>query len=279
VNAAAQKWGVDPGTLTAQLYHESGYNKDAVSPAGAKGIGQFMPATAKQYGIDPSDPNQSIDAAAHYVSDLQKKYNGNPQLALAAYNWGPGNVDKWLNGKQGWQMPQETQDYVRNITGKPIQNPNVPSQGAAAMEAAIPGQGFVPPPGQPFGGLPDRSVFSQGSLADALKQPVPPAGTMENAKGQVNATFNAQEGQKAAQEAMKPTPAPAPPKPVPASASPVPQQNQQQQQASPFNFNQMNPQMQKLWNYMLLRTLMPQPQFRNVGYDPWAVYRLSKEGY
>src|SRR5215207_10050123 len=80
------------GLLAAQLMAESGFNPRAVSPTGALGIAQFMPATARSYGLrDPFDPVASIDAQAHLMSDLLRQFHSVP-LALAAYNAGPGAV-------------------------------------------------------------------------------------------------------------------------------------------------------------------------------------------
>ena len=89
---SASRWNVSPGLLAAQLMAESGFNPRAVSPAGALGIAQFMPATAGSYGLrDPFDPVASIDAQAHLMSDLLRRFHSVP-LALAAYNAGPGAV-------------------------------------------------------------------------------------------------------------------------------------------------------------------------------------------
>jgi hypothetical protein len=89
---SASRWNVSPGLLAAQLMAESGFNPRAVSPAGALGIAQFMPATARSYGLrDPFDPIASIDAQAHLMSDLLRQFHSVP-LALAAYNAGSGAV-------------------------------------------------------------------------------------------------------------------------------------------------------------------------------------------
>jgi hypothetical protein len=89
---SASRWNVSPGLLAAQLMAESGFNPRAVSPAGALGIAQFMPATARSYGLhDPFDPIASIDAQAHLMSDLLRRFHSIP-LALAAYNAGGGAV-------------------------------------------------------------------------------------------------------------------------------------------------------------------------------------------
>jgi hypothetical protein len=89
---SAARWNVSPGLLAAQLMAESGFNPRAVSPAGALGIAQFMPATGPTYGLrDPFDPIASIDAQAHLMSDLLRQFHSVP-LALAAYNAGSGAV-------------------------------------------------------------------------------------------------------------------------------------------------------------------------------------------
>jgi hypothetical protein len=89
---SASRWNVSPGLLAAQLMAESGFNPRAVSPAGALGIAQFMPATGRSYGLrDPFDPIASIDAQAHLMSDLLGRFHSVP-LALAAYNAGAGAV-------------------------------------------------------------------------------------------------------------------------------------------------------------------------------------------
>ncbi len=89
---SASRWNVSPGLLAAQLMAESGFNPRAVSPAGALGIAQFIPSTARSYGLrDPFDPAAAIDAQAHLMSDLLRQFHSVP-LALAAYNAGSGAV-------------------------------------------------------------------------------------------------------------------------------------------------------------------------------------------
>jgi soluble lytic murein transglycosylase-like protein len=90
--AAAARWNVSAGLLAAQLEAESGFDPGAVSPAGAQGIAQFMPATAAAYGLrDPFDARAAIDAQAHLMADLLARF-GSVELALAAYNAGPAAV-------------------------------------------------------------------------------------------------------------------------------------------------------------------------------------------
>ncbi len=90
---SAGRWNVSAALLAAQLMAESGFDPDAVSPAGAQGIAQFIPSTAASYGLtNPFDPVAAIDAQAHLMSDLMEEF-GSPALALAAYNAGPGAVE------------------------------------------------------------------------------------------------------------------------------------------------------------------------------------------
>jgi transglycosylase-like protein with SLT domain/D-alanyl-D-alanine carboxypeptidase-like protein len=91
---AAARWNVSAALLAAQLMAESNFNPYAVSPAGARGIAQFIPSTAAAYGLrDPFDPVAAIDAQAHLMSDLLRQFGGAPALALAAYNAGPAPVE------------------------------------------------------------------------------------------------------------------------------------------------------------------------------------------
>lgn len=106
-----QHFGLPPGLLAAVQQTESGGDPNAVSPKGALGAYQFMPATAAQYGIDPLNPDQAAQGAAHMYSDLLKKYNGDLPSALAAYNEGQGNLDH--NGLQN--APPETQGYINKV--------------------------------------------------------------------------------------------------------------------------------------------------------------------
>lgn len=108
---SATRWNVSAALLAAQLMAESNFNPFAVSPAGAQGIAQFIPSTAAAYDLDdPFDPKAAIDAQAHLMSDLIRQF-GSPQLALAAYNAGPGAVEAC-----GCASPYpETQAYVSRI--------------------------------------------------------------------------------------------------------------------------------------------------------------------
>jgi len=90
---------------------ESGYQAKAVSPKGAIGLMQLMPATARELGADPNDPEQNVDAGTRYLRDLLLKYDNHAYHALAAYNAGPGAVDKY----HGVPPYRETQNYILNV--------------------------------------------------------------------------------------------------------------------------------------------------------------------
>ncbi|MFL5896198.1 MAG: transglycosylase SLT domain-containing protein [Thermoleophilaceae bacterium] len=111
--AASTRWNVPVDLLAAQLDTESNFNPFAVSPAGARGIAQFMPGTANAYGLaNPLDGAASIDAQAHLMHDLLARYK-TAALALAAYNAGSGAVDRY----HGIPPFAETQGYVARVLG------------------------------------------------------------------------------------------------------------------------------------------------------------------
>jgi hypothetical protein len=110
---AASRHGVDASLLAAVAQQESSFNSSAVSPAGAQGLMQFMPATAAGLGVNALDPSSAIDGAARYLSNLTKQF-GSTELALAAYNAGPGTVTRY----GGVPPYPETQNYVRAVMSK-----------------------------------------------------------------------------------------------------------------------------------------------------------------
>ena len=111
VDNAARKYGLPPAFVRAVVAVESGYRPDAVSPKGAIGLMQLMPATARELGADPTIPEQNVDAGTRYLRDLLLKYDNHTYHALAAYNAGPGAVDKY----HGVPPYRETQNYILNV--------------------------------------------------------------------------------------------------------------------------------------------------------------------
>jgi soluble lytic murein transglycosylase-like protein len=109
---AAKRNELDPALLSAVIGQESGFQPRAVSSAGAIGLMQLMPETARELGVrDPFDPAQNVDGGAKYLRTLIDRYHGRLDFALAAYNAGPGAVDKF----GGVPPYPETQAYVKNI--------------------------------------------------------------------------------------------------------------------------------------------------------------------
>lgn len=115
---AAARYGVPSQIAMEVAVQESGLNPNAVSPAGAQGVMQLMPATAAQLGVsDPFNPQQNVNGGVQYLSQLYAKY-GSWDLALAAYNWGPGNVSSALTTNPSDPLsiaPAETQNYVSSV--------------------------------------------------------------------------------------------------------------------------------------------------------------------
>jgi soluble lytic murein transglycosylase-like protein len=144
----ARAFGIDATIAYFQIEAESAFNPRAVSSAGAKGIAQFMPATAAGYGLsDRFDPVASMNAWGRYMTDLLNRFNGDYAASLAGYNWGEGRVDTARNRYgSNWlsHAPTETQNYVAKIL----------SRAAQAAPAGV----------APIYQIPDEDPFGTGPL-------------------------------------------------------------------------------------------------------------------
>ena len=110
IAAAAARYGVDQNLVRAVITAESDFDPHTVSRAGAMGLMQLMPETAAELGVsDPFDPAQNIDAGTRYLAMLLERFEGDEAKALAAYNWGPGNVEA------GRPLPAETRTYLERV--------------------------------------------------------------------------------------------------------------------------------------------------------------------
>ncbi|QQZ08206.1 lytic transglycosylase domain-containing protein [Heyndrickxia vini] len=113
IQKASEKYNVPAKLIKSVIQHESSFNSNAVSSAGASGLMQLMPSTASSLGVtDVFDPEQNIFAGSKYLKNMLDRYDGDIKLALAAYNAGPGNVDRY----GGIPPFKETQNYVKNIS-------------------------------------------------------------------------------------------------------------------------------------------------------------------
>jgi soluble lytic murein transglycosylase-like protein len=114
VGQNAATWQVDPSLVKAIIANESGFNANATSKVGAQGLMQLMPSTAASVGVrDSYDPGQNVAGGTRYLKGLLDRFNGDVRLAVAAYNAGPGAVEKY-----GDVPPYaETQNYVQNVLG------------------------------------------------------------------------------------------------------------------------------------------------------------------
>ncbi|MEF3304659.1 lytic transglycosylase domain-containing protein [Paenibacillus sp. GYB003] len=122
VEQASERHGVEPELIKAVIHSESSFDRTAVSSAGAKGLMQLMDRTSADLGVsDPFDAAQNIEGGTRYLAGLLRKYGGSEAVALAAYNAGPGRIDRLgirsdadLREKLHL-LPVETQQYIRNV--------------------------------------------------------------------------------------------------------------------------------------------------------------------
>ena len=136
IENAAKAQNLPTAFLTRLIWQESSFQKDAVSPAGAQGVAQFMPGTAAERGlVNPYDPEQAIPKAAEFLADLKTQF-GNLGLAAAAYNAGSTAVAQWLAGAGG--LPFETRDYVLSVTGHVVEEWTAGGAADKLGDAAIP---------------------------------------------------------------------------------------------------------------------------------------------
>ena len=114
IHEIARRHGLNPVLLAAVVRHESRFDPDALSPRGARGLMQLMPATAERFGIDPydlHDPELNLEAGARYMSWIVKRFDNQLPLVLAAFNSGEGSVDRF----DGVPPYRETREYLRRI--------------------------------------------------------------------------------------------------------------------------------------------------------------------
>lgn len=114
VRELSSRFDLSPALIEALVWQESRWNPNAVSPVGARGLAQLMPGTAQQLGVDPRDPYANLEGGARYLREQLDRFEGDVEKALAAYNAGPGRVQK----AGGIPRIRETQIYVASIFGR-----------------------------------------------------------------------------------------------------------------------------------------------------------------
>ena len=140
IQGAAKAFDLDPNILRGMAQTESGFDPDVISgkrasKAGAIGIMQFMPETAKRFGVDPTNPKQAIFASAQYLRENLDKFGGDYQKAVAGYNWGE-NRDAYAQKDWVKRLPAETKDYVKKVLTHAAQRTGPEEEKPAAKPAA-----------------------------------------------------------------------------------------------------------------------------------------------
>lgn len=195
VQAATQGTNVPPELVMSVMQAESSGNPRAVSPAGAKGLMQFIDSTARRYGIqDPFNPEQSIRGAVGYLGDLLNRYNGDAALAVAAYNAGEERVDNYVKGNG--TLPKETRNYVPKVMGiyggltnGQAASPSQPSPGLAtnAPQQGLTATPNAPAPAQPGQTIDPRWMEASRAYQTAAKTPKPTAAKEMSVKERLEA--------------------------------------------------------------------------------------------
>lgn len=114
VHELAERFDLSPTLIEALVWQESRWRPGAVSPVGARGLAQLMPGTARELGVDPDDPFANLEGGARYLRAQLDRFDGDIEKALAAYNAGPGRVEK----AGGIPRIRETQNYVSSVMGR-----------------------------------------------------------------------------------------------------------------------------------------------------------------
>lgn len=120
----AARFDLSPALLEAVVWQESRWNENAVSPVGARGLAQLMPGTARYLGVDPADPYANLEGGARYLREQLDRFGGDLEKALAAYNAGPGRVER----AGGIPNIRETRHYVAAIIGRLSNHSRGPGQ-------------------------------------------------------------------------------------------------------------------------------------------------------
>ncbi len=159
IHQAAQAYNLNPNLIAAVIHAESNFDTNAVSHTGAQGLMQLMPATAAELGVtNPFDPKQNIMGASRYLKNLVNRYEGDLNLALAAYNWGMGNLERHPD-----RLPAETSNYIAKVLALIPTEMKYKSATVAAVEKT---------PAKQASRYPGQAELSPGRLQTTIGQAV-----------------------------------------------------------------------------------------------------------